>query len=564
MNVFEDLIDELKEEKLLEETVIEKNSKVYTAAVAAAKDDNLRFVNESFPEEFKEDQEFAAESVDNVELPSMSPEAPAINSFEITRSDSLSEAYEHTNAFRDNDSDDLQQTHSAIFGSPLSPADEMEFYRRRAVDEVTSLQLVEHVFSGVEREQMKILPKPFNDIAVKKSLHDFLQVSKSAPASENAQAEFKLMQETESWCSALSHRDKHISVSSLRRYCETTKPALSPQALIALARFYRNLPHSESVRSKFDMVMSRLFTKEVGGERRELLLDREELIKQINELYADWASVPLYTEEDETELLLTTVKFDDFLAEAQSAESFDELVKKDFYNRLRLFKEGISDNFYAPMVLASAIESNVLIGNRYVELLEKERHQKGSEEIESEYSFLLDQAISDATSKTLQLVELLKDKNEESTKALNEPKETLNLPEFKREYAEPKPAKKVGFFGVSGWLVATLVFVILLSAGLYVYVEYFGQQTVARNVQKVNLENSEFKDYLQAARIHEEAFIGVVTDNWRITTEEKKQEVLGTLLKAGKDKGFSKVSLLNKEGLVVGFASDAEIKVINR
>jgi hypothetical protein len=450
------------------------------------------------------------------------------------------------------------------FAAPKPPVDEMEFYRRRAIDEVTSLQMVEHVFSGVEREQMRILPKPFNDIAVKKALHDFLQVSKNSPANENAQAEFKLMQETESWCSALSHRDKHLSVSALRRYCETTKPVLSNQALVALARFYRNLPHNESVRSKFDMVLTRMFTKEAGGEKRELLFSREEIIKQINELYADWASVPLYSVEDETELLLTTVKFDDFLAEAQGAENFDELVKNDFYNRLRLFKESTGDNFYAPPVLASAIESNVLIGNRYVELLENERRKSSAEAIESQYSFLLDQAISDATSKTLQLVELLKEKSENvaEPKKLDEAKETLDVPKTTVEYKKPKQSK-VSFFGVSPWLVIVLLSIIVLSGSLYLYVEYFSQPKVSPNVQKVNLENSFLKDYLQAARIDQDTFIGVVSQSWDNTTEDKKLEMVSKVLSFGKEKGFKKVHLLNTKGETVGHATETETKLIN-
>ncbi|MDQ3802028.1 MAG: hypothetical protein M3384_21595, partial [Acidobacteriota bacterium] len=456
--------------------------------------------------------------------------------------------------------------------------DETEFYRRRAIDEVTSLQMVEHVFSGVEREQMRILPKPFNDITVKKALHDFLQVSKNSTASENAQAEFKLMQETESWCSALSHRDKHLSVSALRRYCETTKPSLSNQAIIALARFYRNLPHTESVRSKFDMIMTRLFTREVKGERRELLFDRDDIVRQINELYADWASVPLYSVEDETELLLTTVKFDDFLAEAQDAGDFDELVRKDFYNRLRLFKESVGDKFYAPLVLASAIESNVLIGNRYVELLEREREHTSAEAIESQYSFLLDQAISDATSKTLQLVELLREKTEIPASAAvaaavaaapaeqkknDEPKENPVVSESAKVEHKKAKASKIGFFGISQWLVFALTAVILLSAALYMYVEYHSQLRSSPSVQKVNLENSAFKDYLQTARINQETFIGVVTPAWDVVNEDKKLEMLGKLMSVGREKGFSKVHLLNNEGKTVGYASESGSKVIN-
>ncbi|HEX9961842.1 MAG TPA: hypothetical protein VGB00_12965 [Pyrinomonadaceae bacterium] len=563
MNVFENLVEELKEENLLEETVMANGSgKTHPEAGT----DALQFQSETdetivefdstddFPADFDyEPDESEAEEMFSEEASGKekSGDLSVVEEIEVPASAAKSN-FEFI-------------THEPENFAPVkSPADQMEFYRRRAIDEVTSLQMVEHVFSGVEREQMRILPKPFNDITVKKALHDFLQVSKNSPANENAQSEFKLMQETESWCSALSHRDKHLSVSALRRYCETTKPSLSDQAIIALARFYRNLPHTESVRSKFDMILTRLFTSEIEGERRELLFDRDEMVRQISELYADWASVPLYSVEDETELLLITVKFDDFLGEAQDAENFDELVKKDFYNRLRLFKESISDKFYAPVVLASAIESNVMIGNRYVELLEREREQTSAEAIESQYSFLLDQAISDATSKTLQLVELLKEKAEVvEPKTFDEPKETLDVPETKVEYKKPKQSRRISFFGINQWLVGALIAVISLSAALYVYVEYFSQQRSSLSVQKVNIDNSFFKDYLQTARINEETFIGIVNPAWEGTNEDKKQEILGKLLNVGKEKGFNKVHLLNTQGETVGYANETDTKVIN-
>ncbi|HLM03112.1 MAG TPA: hypothetical protein VK400_18820, partial [Pyrinomonadaceae bacterium] len=273
------------------------------------------------------------------------------------------------------------------------------------------------------------------------------------------------------------------------------------------------------------------------------------------------------------------VKFDDFLAEAQGAENFDELVKKDFYNRLRLFKESIGDNFYAPLVLASAVESNVLIGNRYVELLERERQHTSAEAIESQYSFLLDQAISDATSKTLQLVELLREKTDavsgavtntvaalDAAKKTDAEKESASaaaaaVAETKVNYKKTNQSK-IGFFGISQWLFYTLVGIILLSGGLYLYVEYFNRQPASPSVQKVNLENSAFKDYVQAARISQETFIGVVAPAWDVVNDDKKTEMLGKLLNVGREKGFNKIHLLNNQGETVGYATEAEIKVI--
>jgi len=56
---------------------------------------------------------------------------------------------------------------------PKMVGTEKEYFRKRAMDEVTGLQMVEHVLSGVEREQMKTVPKPYDDLPVKLALHDF-------------------------------------------------------------------------------------------------------------------------------------------------------------------------------------------------------------------------------------------------------------------------------------------------------------------------------------------------------------------------------------------------------
>ena len=74
---------------------------------------------------------------------------------------------------------------------------EKEYYRKRAIDEVNGLQVVEHVLSGVESEQMKTIPKTYDELPVKLALHDFLQDENNINSTEHAQSEFRLMQETE-------------------------------------------------------------------------------------------------------------------------------------------------------------------------------------------------------------------------------------------------------------------------------------------------------------------------------------------------------------------------------
>src|SRR5690606_10232902 len=164
------------------------------------------------------------------------------------------------------------------FEKAASPA---EFFKKRAEGEVASLQMVQHVLSGVEREHMKSAAMPFNDLKVKKALHDFLQESESPNSEKAKEAEFELLEQTQDWFASLAERDREISVANIRRFCENSRPVLSSQALIALTRFYRNAPFSEDTRSKFDFVVTRLFSKDLGDGKRRSLFERNDSIGHI-------------------------------------------------------------------------------------------------------------------------------------------------------------------------------------------------------------------------------------------------------------------------------------------
>ena len=175
MDVFQDLSEELRDEQLLEETVID--------------------------------------SIAEAEAGTLSEDDPGMS----TASDA---------AF-----DDADRT--------LVPEGETEgdFYRKRAIAEVSSLQMVEHVLSGIEREYLKIVPKSYDDLQAKKALHQFIQVHADPSSTDYAEAEFRLMRETEAWSTALAARDAKISPAHRRRFCEHSRPGLSSQALMSLGRF---------------------------------------------------------------------------------------------------------------------------------------------------------------------------------------------------------------------------------------------------------------------------------------------------------------------------------------
>lgn len=615
MKIFEDLIEELKEENLLEETVIETSKgtseNTYNQPL---KNNKPVFILQS---EIFESQEEVID--DGINLPSFSSNPQPVSSVSmysqveelamfksfqeeaeidepadplafqrnsVSTTETLDDQFVQ-NLLKQNDSlvEKAIQEESLIKAEEISEesfvnnneengfdsltenplvsqevTDDSEFFRRRATEEVNSLKIVEHVISAIEREYKKTLPKTYDDLPVTLALHDFLKITGNTNSPEHSQAEFKLMQETESWYSALSQRDKNITVADLRRYCENAKPALSAQALISLARFYRNSPFSESVRSKFDMILTRLLTKEKWDDTRELIFTREELVTQISNLYADWASIPLYeTNDDDSDVLIGVLKFEDFANEAAGAETFDELIKNDFFNRLKIFKEGTGEKFFAPLLVATVVESNVVVGNKYVNLVQQEREKFKKELSEDNDNSLLDQSVSDATSKTLQLLEVLKEKKEPvKPQAKEEEKEIFDLSSYQPERKLIR--KKQSRFRINKALVAVAVVTLLFLGGMFIWSTYMvPEMKASTSVVKVNLDNSSVKPYFKEARLSKEILFVVVEPLWNQSSDEVKEDVLKKTMDIGTQQGFKSIHVLNAEGKTIGNASSEGI-----
>ena len=577
MNVFEDLIEELRGENLLENTALveNRNSSAVdnkfngTSKTVSLRSDVVLEVKCAEPELIEIDTGFVVEySQQNERLDSREslPETMQTIHAEQTAVNKEPECNAET-PDKPPHSEFKQEEPEAQKINVQKP----EFFRNRATNEVLSLQMVENVLAGVEREVLNITPKLYDELPVKKALHDFLQISGNCHSPEHAQSEFQLMQETESWYSALTHRDKNIKVGHLRRFCENSRPPLSAQALTSLARFYRNAPFSETVRSKFDLTLTRLFSKEAGRGKRTLTFSRDELIKQIGELYADWSSVPLYsTEEDDSGIVLAALKLEDFMAEAESALSFDSLVENDFFNRLRVFKESTQENFFAPLLAATAVESNIRIGNRYAELFEKLQENADVETLEEKYGFLHEQTISEVVCKTF----IIKDFINERTAAQIQPQMKNFTPAQTESAKTEKPGAEADnkkkskrenkLFRINKWVLALTVITLLGTLGLYVWVESVSKETdLSTNVKNVNLDNSQLKEHIQTARISGDTFYGIVLPTWDGLTREKKEEFLGKVMLIGNEKGFVRVTLMDRQGKTVGFASPEKVEVSN-
>ncbi|MBK6751696.1 MAG: hypothetical protein IPG67_17335 [Acidobacteria bacterium] len=547
MNVFEDLVIELKEENLLEDTVMDA-ARNESAATVHAEPANITDIP--------------------IDVPPAAASEPAMGEQKAPESE-----YENTPVAMAVPADsDMQLQGNDETVEIRRPSSEREFFKKRAVGEVASLQMVEHVLTSVEREHMKVVPRTYDDFEAKKALNLFLKVADDVSTNEHKEAEFRLMHETESWCSALAERDHEISVANLRRYCENCRPMLSSQAMLSLARFYRNLPYSEGVRSKFDFIITRLFSRPTD----------EQLSGHIKTLYADWSSLSLHSDdENESNVLLTALSFEDLTAEAEKATEFDELIKSDFFNRLRLFKESITELFYAPKVTAAAIECNIRIGNAYVELIARERQKSNAAMVHDRYSFIDDQEVSQATGRTLELVELLRERSQEPVKA--EPKEApqkhqpevvIETPAAKaeepaKEIAVAKPKRKrklpIDKLGVDRWLLAVSLVIILASAGLYVWANFFiAEPPTASGVTRFDPKDTAFRDDIKIAKISGDTLYVMMMPSWETMTKEKQLELLKNIYQYGATKEWHQVNIMNSTGKTVGYASSSRLELVGQ
>ena len=460
-----------------------------------------------------------------------------------------------------------EPTSKALKTEPADTAKNQEFFRKRAMDEVASLQMVEHVFTGVEREHMKIAARPFDDLEVKKALHRFIQVSNSGEVNEIPGAESAVYSETNTWFDALARRDGNITIANLRRFCETSRPVLSSQALVALGRFYRNSTFSESVRAKFDFIMTRLFSRDLGDEKRKLLFGKSEAVGHIHSLYATWESLSLFSaEEHRDEVVAAKSKFEEIYREAETAESFDSLVASDFFNRVRLHKEEIGELFFETNVLAAALECNIRVGNRFVDLLRKEAEAADIGSLEEKYGGSFDSLASAAASRSIDLVEVARGETSDEGLGAVEDATTAERPakgvsvNFERAPVEDGTFR---LFAVNKWVLIACVLILAITAGVYFLPDSSESSRSSVEVAPaLDIASSELSSHLLEASHTSETLYAVTKPTWDALSEEQQKDFLSKVFAFAESKKLKRVNLINGRGKTVGTASTKSQQVV--
>jgi hypothetical protein len=287
------------------------------------------------------------------------------------------------------------------------------------------------------------------------------------------------------------------------------------------------------------------------------------MIGHVKTLYANWSSVALYsTDEELVRTREVAAAFDDRVVEAESAETFEQLIQDGFWAKVHEFKESTGEMFFTPEIVAATIECNIRIGNKFVELVQLERQRTNPETVEQKYGYEYDQVISDAAGKTLHLVELLK--------SLPDP----DLPEAEDFRPDPvatvrrSPVEKRSWspgdmFKVNKWLLATAVVAVLASTGLYFWANQpSAQASLAGSARDIALENTPIKEYVRSGRATTETFYAITLPSWDQLSKEKQEEVLQQALVFANSNGQKYVQLVNVRGRNVAFASAARTEIL--
>ena len=179
----------------------------------------------------------------------------------------------------------------------------------RAIGEAKTLETIQRIFGSIERAVMGIVPETYDTAPAINAARNFDQSVKDNLIAAGEEAEDLLTNELYLWRVSLSQRDEAIPAFSLRRFCERTEEHLDLAAFAALARFYRSLPTTESIQSKYDFAVTRLFASVTESNGRVLRLDGARLVQSLTEMFQSWGQTNRVGQTTEREAELRLLDF---------------------------------------------------------------------------------------------------------------------------------------------------------------------------------------------------------------------------------------------------------------
>ena len=207
------------------------------------------------------------------------------------------------------------------------------------------------------------------------------------------------------------------------------------------------------------------------------------------------------------------------------------------------------------------MECNVRIGNRFVDLIANERMIGSETPIEERYGYTYDTIISGAASKTLLLLDLLREGAESpvDTQPVAAEKIAPRVIDFERAPVE----ERRGLFAINKWLVLATLLVLGLSAGIFFWSENAAQTDAGIEVAPaMNIKGTDMQQHVREASTSNETFYGVMQPTWDALSEDEKKDFLTKAFDFAKSRGMKKVNLLNSRGRTVAYAAEGRFEVL--
>lgn len=235
-------------------------------------------------------------------------------------------------------------------------------------DEVMDLQMFDNFLIAVERRYLQDADQPYDPSRIRAHLRFLENLSGELTTEKFNRIVSDVRSGISEWMASLEGRDSLIQAYHLRQFFDEPGRKIEPVVYSTLTRFYRELPASPSNQSKFDLAITRLFSRTQEPPFREMLIDRDDLAEQIAALFECW-DVYKPKKKESGHASLVAAKLDDFQREAQALANYQELFGSDLFDRLRAFKRKIGGQYIHPLIAAAAVECNITVGNAFNQVL---------------------------------------------------------------------------------------------------------------------------------------------------------------------------------------------------
>ncbi|MDQ4120318.1 MAG: hypothetical protein M3209_02480 [Acidobacteriota bacterium] len=255
----------------------------------------------------------------------------------------------------------------------------------RVFTDAYALQVAEQVLTNIEQTQLKAPAKSYDLKKVRTMLSEY-KSSLSDESGEALQIEFRVLQELHFWRSSLARRDELVKTFHLRRFYDENVESVTAQMLAALGCFYRSLMPSYEVRSKYDFVLTQLFSSKLPGKPRYVRIVGDELIERLQRFNVVWTGIEIDWADEKTRRARedAIAVFESFRREVADFNRLEDLLKSKFFERIRRHKQYLGESFFAPEVTAASIRCNVEVGNKFAQLVAEE-NESFRQALESEH-----------------------------------------------------------------------------------------------------------------------------------------------------------------------------------